>query len=354
MPVYASMFTTGLEPLMRECLPRVLRGAEVYEISNGLIIYRFNGKPELLKRLTMCTNTYMVLLRMRNVSFKTLVRKASVSAADAFVYRVRPGETYRIRFQKNGKLERVDDSLRSQAEQIVRHKARLNVNRETPDWEFWYILRSEGLAFYGMLVNRREATERELDKGELRPELAQSMYLYSGATGRHSVLDPFAGHGSIPAQALKARRSAPVYAFDADAESVRRLRRRFAREIDAGVAYVEREDAQSLAALRDSSIDRIITDPPWGDYAEIDESALTTLYYNFMLQARRVLKHDGVLVMLTGAKAIAQHVAKLAGFINQGRMDVLVNGKKAMIARFTLGTEARQEKRAARFNGENE
>lgn len=333
MPIYASTFTSGLEPLIKDQLPRLLRGCQIYDIYNGLIVFRFDGKQEMLDRLDIFANTYLVLHRQNNPTFKSMVRQAAAKADPSFTSRVRSGQTFRVRFQKNGQLERVERDVHEQAEDLVKRRARLRVDREHPDHEFWYIIRSENIGLYCMLVSRREQTERDLPQGELRPELARCICLYSGAAARETLLDPFAGHGALPGQLLKSRRYAAVLMGDSDRECVRRMRRKFAAPIEEGKAAVYQWDARDMAAIEDGSIDRIITDPPWGIYDGERYGDIQEFYNEFMREFVRVLRPGGTLTLLSAAKVEAMRAARAAGLRPEGRLDILVNGKKAALLR---------------------
>ena len=334
MPIYASTFISGLEPVVKECLPRLLRGCQIYDLYNGLIVYRYDGKPDALARVNIFSNTYLVLHRQNNPTFKSMVQQAAAKADPSFTSRVRTGQTFRGRFQKNGKLERVDAPVIAQAEDLVKRRARLRIDRENPDWEFWYIIRSENIGLYCMLVERREQTEKNLPQGALRPELAQCICLYSGAGAGETLLDPFAGHGSLPGALLKSRKYAAVMMGDNDSNAVRRLRRQFSSLIEEGKAAVYQWDARDMTPLEDDSIDRIITDPPWGMYDAERYGNLLAFYVDFMCEFARVLRPGGTLVMLSAAKAETMRASHEAGLMPTGKLDILVNGKKASIFRY--------------------
>lgn len=334
MPIYASTFTSGLEPLIKDCLPRLLRGCQIYDVYNGLIVYRFDGKTELMDRVNIFANTYLVLHRQNSPTFKSMVQQAAAKADPSFTRFVRSGQSFRVRFQKNGRLERVDAPVHEKAEELVRRRARLRVDRENPDWEFWYIIRSENIGLYCMLMQRREHTEKALPQGALRPELAQSICLYAGCAAGETLLDPFAGHGSLPGQLLRSRRYRAVLMGDSDAGCVRGLRRRFQPLIDEGKAAVYQWDARDMAQLEDASVDRVITDPPWGIYDAERYPDIEGFYGEVMRELKRVMKPGGTLVTLSAAKQETARAAHAAGLRPAGRLDILVNGKKAAIFRY--------------------
>ncbi len=333
MPIYASTFTSGLEPVIKEYLPRLLRGCQIYDLYNGLIVYRFDGKPDAFKRVNIFSNTYLVLHRQNNPTFKSMVQQAAAKADPSFTGRVRSGQTFRVRFQKNGKLEHVDKPIIAQAEDLIKRRARLRVDRENPDWEFWYIIRSENIGLYCMLVERREQTDRTLPQGALRPELAQCICLYAGTAAGETLLDPFAGNGSLVSQLLKSRKYACVMMGDSDLNVVRRLRRQFAPMIEQSKAAVYQWDAREMTPIESDSVDRVITSAPWGIHEADRYGNLLAFYVDFMCEFARILRPGGTLVMLTAARSEAMRAMRETGFLPAGYMDILVNGKKATVFR---------------------
>ena len=121
---------------------------------------------------------------------------------------------------------------------------------------------------------------------------------------------------------------------DNDSNAVRRLRRQFSSLIEEGKAAVYQWDARDMTPLEDDSIDRIITDPPWGMYDAERYGNLLAFYVDFMCEFARVLRPGGTLVMLSAAKAETMRASREAGLVPTGKLDILVNGKKASIFRY--------------------
>ena len=197
----------------------------------------------------------------------------------------------------------------ARAENLVKRAGRLRVNRVKSDWEFWYLLQQDGSALYGLLLSRPKA---QGEKGALHPEVAYGMALLAQIRPGETVLDPFAGSGAV-GEAVKHFGAKPLLSDIAP---------------KPGIAAC---DARDLVQIRDGSIDRIVTDPPWGIYEKRDVNAL---YRAAFAEFRRVLKPSGAVVLLTAAAREAETAMVEAGFAHEKTLRVLVNGKKAALTRW--------------------
>ena len=150
------------------------------------------------------------------------------------------------------------------------------------------------------------------EKGALHPELAYGMALLAQIRPGETVLDPFAGSGAV-GEAVKHFGAKPLLSDIAP---------------KPGIAAC---DARDLVQIRDGSIDRIVTDPPWGIYEKCDVNAL---YRAAFAEFRRVLKPSGAVVLLTAAAREAETAMVEAGFAHEKTLRVLVNGKKAALTRW--------------------
>jgi len=331
MPEYISSFTSGFEPLIAEAFPVLLPGAEDIQVSGGLVSYNYSGVYGNIHAAGIFNNTFIILARFSGIGFSAMIR-AVARKTDANIKRyVKPGWMFRVRFQQNGRFVHVPDIDLTIAEGIIAKKTGLVVDRARPDVEFWYIMRADGSGIYAMLTPERANEGRRLHPGELKPELARLICLFSGVKRGDAVLDPFAGYGSIIEQAAALNGNARIFACDIDQRMVDHTRRR-SRHIGAR-ADIRRADARSLGFISDGSIDHIITDPPWGVYDKAIGD-VETLYRACFKEFARVLSSGGALTLVTSKKAEAERTARAAGFMPDKKLDILVNGKKAGIYRF--------------------
>jgi tRNA G10 N-methylase Trm11 len=113
-------------------------------------------------------------------------------------------------------------------------------------------------------------------KGELRPELANLLCWISDPNKKDVFLDPFAGSGAIPIERAKAFPYQKIIASDINADLFDKLKKRFHKTTNK--ITIGKWDALHLTALIDESIDKIVTDPPWGlfSHQEIDLKAFYT------------------------------------------------------------------------------
>jgi len=307
MAEYISSFTTGFGEIAARVLPSLLSKARVLHIYDGLIHYTFPGNPSAINSIPLFNNSWFLLrfFEGKNLSFHRMISE------DKSRYPIQEG-TFRVRFSQGNQFVKVDKQISLRAENAVIKSSRLKLDRLNPTTELWYVIRDEGFGFYGQLLQKRAATEKNLHPGELRPEFAYLMCLCGKPTPTSVILDPFAGYGAIPAQIVK------HFAFG----------KLYANDIDPGKAQPICEDALHLASIADTSVDIIITDPPWGYYEEIGDIAV---FYKAMLREfGRVLKEGGRAVVLSARKEEFTRAAGQSGaFEIEQAIHTLVNGKKA-------------------------
>lgn len=285
MGAYISTFPTGFAGLIPAALQKLLPRAQVVQVYDGLVHYRYGGKPGDLGKVFLFHNTFLVLREFQGPASQmdSMVRSA------AGIKSLPPSRgSFRVRYSVKNQFVAVPKERTRQLEGKIAALTHAKVDRVSPDTEYWFLQRSEGVGFFCRLLGRRQATERDLHPGELRPELAYLMASLA-KLGRDSVvLDPFAGYGAIPKQVLGYFPYAMVLVSDLDRDRAVDLRASLGGK--RGVSVAQR-DALTLEGISGATVDAIITDPPWGYYEEIEN--IQAFYRGMFASFRRVLKPRG-------------------------------------------------------------
>jgi len=139
----------------------------------------------------------------------------------------------------------------------------------------------------------RRAYKQEHVPGSLKPAVAAALLRLANIPTGARILDPCCGAGTILIEA-KAY-GVTAWGGDRDPQAVAAARLN-AAQAEATV-HLQRWDARALP-VSDRSVDRIISNLPWGRAVTIDVS-LPTLYQEISAELERVLVTGGQVVLLT-------------------------------------------------------
>ena len=326
MAEFISSFITGFQEVVEKDLTARFPKIKILNLMDGLVHYRFDGDSHELEKIIYFNNTFFVLKTMKGkgLNFPSLVG-ALTSSKNYFL--VNKG-SFRVRFQNENQFAKVDKNLARRAEDYVLANSKLKLDRLSPTNEVWFSIRREGFAFCGELISKREFTEKNLNKGELRPEIAYFICSFADIKADDIILEPFCGYGSIPTQLAKKFRFKKLYISDIEKEKVE-ITKAHKQISQAPLELIECQvsDALSLNNIEDKSISLVISDPPWGYYEDIGD---IKAFYNKMFKSfDRVLTQNGRLVILSARKEELEETAGVAGFKIKNSLHTLVNGKKA-------------------------
>ena len=326
MAEFVSTFITGFQSVVEQDLAARFSKIKILNLMDGLIHYRFNGDSRELEKIIYFNNTFFVLKTMKGkgLNFNSLVG-AVTSSKNYFL--VNKG-SFRIRFIQENQFAKVDKNLTRRAEDYVLANSKLKLDRLSPTNEIWFSIRREGFAFCGELISKREFTEKNLNKGELRPEIAYFICSFAELNQEDTVLEPFCGYGSIPTQLIKKFAFKKLYVSDIEKEKVDFTKAR--KQLSAAsedMLDCRTADALSLNHIEDKSISLVITDPPWGYYEDIGD--ISDFYSRMFKSFSRVLTDQGRLVILSARKEELEQTAEASGFKIKNSLHTLVNGKKA-------------------------
>ncbi len=329
MAEFISSFITGFQSVVESDLTKRFKNLKIINLFDGLVHYRFDGDSRELEKIIYFNNTFFVLKTMKGkgLSFPSLVG-AVCSGKNYFL--VNKG-SFRVRFQNENQFAKVDKNLTRRVEDYVLQNSKLKLDRLSPTNEVWFSIRREGFAFCGELISKREFTEKNLNKGELRPEIAYLICCFADIQPDDVILEPFCGYGSIPVQLAKKFRFEKLYVSDLDSERANQTAAR--KQLSAPNIECCTADATELSHITDKSINLVITDPPWGYFEELPD--IEGFYTKMFKSFDRVLSENGRLVILSARKEELEHTADKSGFKIKNSLHTLVNGKKAGVYQLT-------------------
>lgn len=329
--IYFSSFLAGGGDIVSRFVTADLP-ARIITTLDGLIEYETKVSPKEVVKLKYFNNSYVLLSKFKCDSFEEFVGKVILfcrqngdSIWKTLIDVSSKSMTYRLMFYDRNVPAPVSGQQLELAERYISRKEL--VNRTNADLEISAMFRDEGWGFLGVRITKHPDYKKVLRPGELRPEVAEILCRLSGPDLGDVFLDPFAGYGAIVA----ARKLTPynsILCADADTTKVQQLKKRFGS--DKGIV-IKQADASDMAWVKDSSVDKIVTDPPWGNF---DRSIkVKELYPRMVSEWSRVLKDKGIVIVLTARRLWEEANEQYQLFDIDGKWDVLISGRQASILR---------------------
>lgn len=205
-----------------------------------------------------------------------------------------------------------------------------------PDIELAVALRADGRAFLSAGIRTKE--EPAPAAGALPRQTARLLCEMSRPNPEDVFLDPFMGSGSIPFERALMAPYKLIFAGDKDIDAVSTVKGRLKEkrfEKKRKTFFPKQLDARDLSRFDDGLFSCIATDPPWGNWERMGDEALIELYAAFFAEAKRKLRSDGRLVVLSGRNDLIERSNARIGSVwsVEENYDVLISGKKARAAR---------------------
>lgn len=146
--------------------------------------------------------------------------------------------------------------------------------------------------------------ERHQGLAPLNPTLAYAMGVFSQPEPGQLVLDPMCGTGTT---LLERAAIGPAVLFGSDFYARPLTEARSNAALTGTDIRFCRADARALP-YQSESMDRVITNPPWGRRVLGHQKSLRPLYHQFLPEIARVLKPGGLAVVLTLQRRLTEAV----------------------------------------------
>ncbi|WP_420817638.1 TRM11 family SAM-dependent methyltransferase [Paenibacillus ginsengarvi] len=164
---------------------------------------------------------------------------------------------------------------------------------------------------------RYRGNTRYFTQGSIRPTVAAGLVRISKPGPNDVFYDPFCGSGTIPEErALFPARK--ILASDYKREVIWT-----AEQNCEGIAIVFQSDARQTPS-RSESIDCIVTNPPWNRQIAVED--LRHLYAAFLAEAKRILKPNGKLWVLTDCHEELTMAARENGLYRNAVCELSLHG----------------------------
>jgi 23S rRNA G2445 N2-methylase RlmL len=347
-PACYAVVLPGLEPVAAEELEHTF-GADVKKTSGGMVVFRIPEIDRSLLRLRTTEDVFLLAWGTDDLTYRAqdlrsierwTARDANWDQLLKIHHAVRPKPsgkpTYRLVTQMTGEhgYRRVDAGKALAKGLAGKLPASWRHADENASVEIWLTIQGK-MAVCGLRLSDRTMRHRryklEHIPASLRPTMAAAMVRLAETRLGHTVVDPMCGAGTILAEQLEAlpraeRDRAVLLGGDLDMEAIRNAR---ANLRNLSEVPVQRWDALALP-LPDNSVDRIISNPPFGkQLGEPEEMA--PLYRKMAREYDRVLRRGGRAVLLVAdfeaLKQAAPRRWKLAR-----KLPVRVLGQRAVIS----------------------
>lgn len=329
--LYAASFPSGAQEIIKVQLKKKSQEKiKIEQVLDGLVFFRTSYQPFELRQMRYLANIfYIINEEWRDVKIEVLAKdliRTGFTNEDQIKLLTKNKHTFRIIAARENSMIPFDRGLLLNLEARITRLTGLKVNIKLPDVEFWLTERSEGLSYFALRVSSLSRENKFKKQGELRREVAQLLCLESHPAAEDVVLDPFCGSGAVVRERATSFPYEKILAYDTDVNAVKNTKEALRGKKKVEISQVDFFKSQ----LPDSSINKIITDPPWGVYRETAD--LEIFYQKLIKETDRLLIGGGLAVFLVGGdRAKFEEAIQKSELSLEGQTNILVSGKKASI-----------------------
>ncbi|MEO8607833.1 MAG: methyltransferase domain-containing protein [Chloroflexota bacterium] len=334
-----ALTTRGLESISADEIAS-LPGMHITETAYRRVAASYEGSPISLLNLRTVDDLYLDITAWNNVIhtrdmlavIKTWSAELDLSEAAQICASIRPirNDSFSVTASFVGKRNYSADEIKTAASEGI---SSANPWIYTPDdREADFNIRifiDHETAFVGVRLSKSPLHERGYKQsqraGSLKPPVAAAMLQLAEVSAGHRLLDPCCGVGTILIEGAMMGAVASGGDLDTDAVAAAKANANL-----AGVKVgIQTWDARTLP-IPERSINRIVTNLPWGRQIVVDEP-LETFYGDVCGEMERVLAPGGRIAILTNTPQLL-HFKQLS---QERAIEISLFGQTPTIALYT-------------------
>ena len=331
MVKFFSTFASGLTPVIAQFLQTDINLRFINQWDGFIEYYADISQLDRIRHLPYLQNTF-VIIDSHHGDINSMLNALSKLKGFSFDRQLIPNKkrTFRVVVSEENKLIGINNDTMLHIEKNICNVTGLNVDRKNPGCQFWVLHRSEGYSFFAIRVTELKTEDKDRARGELRPQLAYVLARMSEPKENELFIDPCCGSGSIPFARIKMTKKGLIIACDNDGQLISMLKEKV-KKLDLKKKFVVRQsDVLELHNYYHSCIHKVVSDPPWGCFEEIDD--IIGFYDRLIGELLEVLVPNGIMVLLIGTDVFPKVLEKYKDACSLlGKYDILVSGKKASI-----------------------
>lgn len=337
---YLCTFGSGWDKAIKKVFKKEFTNYHIEFISDGIIIF---NSTELIdtKKMFFFNNVYLLLKnkKVNTIDYDKCVNEiinglkinyddirknlGNINDKSFKFISIDGNQPCKLNYRNLSKLEmEIQKNLNLKVSKSKKH-----------DLDFVFLRRNDGNMYLLLKLSYNRTTEKDLEKGALRPEVSYLLSFLANIKENDIILDPFTGSGAIPKEIIKHFKYNMIFASELDEEKYNKLKKKF--KGNNKKIYIKNFNALNMNFFEDNFIDTIVTDPPWNIY-ERKEEDYTEFYLKMLQEMKRVVKQNGRLVILMGNEYEFEKALSKINLELNDKLSVLINGKKAKVYILTV------------------
>lgn len=311
--MFYANFIVGFEKLVGKIFKEKYPETKILQTFNGAILYETPNKKEV--SAPFLNNQFIVFDQSKETDIGTFINGLDCSGLE----KPKDKKGFRVIVSDKSELVSISESILGGLENKIKSKTGNYINRRKPDIEYWVLRRSEGTILFMERIGKHKSFDKVLEKGELREDLCYFLNYLSKPHENDVYLDCFCGSGAIIKSRIKSKFNM-IFGIDTNKEHISKLKKVFKKQnnvIFKNIDFFKNN-------FNNDFVDKVVTDPPWGFYEEIDN--IGVFYQKIFDEVTRLLKPDGLFILLSARKDEVKNTNTPLKLLEQ--YDILVSGKK--------------------------